>query len=82
MNWDKNMVERARTEGWRLVDTIDNGAAHVYALIARTQTSAFKTDQHATRYVIEQASNDSPLHRHALQLVMASKIKPKTKGKK
>lgn len=82
MNWDKLMTERARAEGWRLVDTIDNGAAHAYVMVARTQTSAFKTDQHAIRYVVEHASSGSPLHKHALQLVMASKIKPKAKGKK
>lgn len=79
MNWDHLMVESAAKEGWRLVDTIDNGTAHVYVVVARAARTQFKDDAAAVSYVIESAKQNSPLHRHALQLMAASRIRTKKK---
>lgn len=79
MNWDQLMIDRAADEGWRLADTIDNGTAHVYVVVARAARTQFKSDAAAAAFVIESAKQNSPLHKHALQLMAASRIRTKKK---
>lgn len=80
MNWDPLMIDKAKAEGWKLVTTIDNGATHPYLMVTR-HGGPFPSDLAAGAFVVSQAREGSALHRHALQLVAASRIRT-AKGKK
>jgi hypothetical protein len=82
MNWDKTMVERAAAEGWRLITIVDSGTTHPYLMIGRTEQSALPDDQRAGEHVVRMARANMPLHRHALQTVMQSRVRPPKKGSK
>jgi hypothetical protein len=75
MNWDKTMVDRAAAEGWRLVTIVDNGTTHPYLMIGRGEQSKFIDDRRAGEHVVHMARQISPLHQHALSLVMQSRVK-------
>ena len=82
MSWDNLMAENAAKEGWRLVTVVDSGSTHPYYMVARTAQSGHKDDRAAMGVVTAMAHRNSPLHKHALQLVMTSKMKPQPKAKR
>lgn len=71
------MQGKAQADGWRLVTVIDNGSAHPYLMVA--DAGKFSSDQVAGLHVLRNAQVADGLHRHALQIVMASRIKSKGK---
>lgn len=82
MNWDQTMVTCAANEGWQLTTIIDNGTTHPYYAITRSPQSGHASDGEAMRMVFEMAKRNSPLHKHALHLMTASRVKPQAKAKR
>ena len=62
-----------KTQGWRLVTTIDNGTAHPYWDIAGIGVP----DQQAKRFVLAQAKTGSKTHQQVMQLLLQSRTKAK-----
>lgn len=71
--WTDAAAAQARTEGWCLADTIDNGTTHVYSLITPAD-SRFKNSYQAAAFVVDRARAGSSMHQHALKLVAVSRF--------
>lgn len=80
MQWDPSLIDRAKAEGWKLVTTIDNGTTHPYLMVC-SHGGPFPNDLAAGAFVVSRAREGSALHRHALQLVAASRLRT-AKGKR
>ncbi len=79
MTWTEQQAQQAKTEGWRLADTIDNGTSQVYLMFATTSGN-FKDDIAAGLYVVRRARENSSFHQAALRAVMQSRMN--TKGRR
>lgn len=79
--WTDVAQHQARTEGWHLADTIDNGEVHVYLRISPAD-ARFKNSHEAAAHVVEQARRGGKLHQHALQVSAMSRVRPTARKKK
>lgn len=79
--WTDVAQHQARTEGWLLADTIDNGEVHVYLRISPAD-ARFKNSYEAAAHVVEQARRGGKLHQHALQVSAMSRVRPTARKKK
>lgn len=79
--WTDVAQFQARTEGWHLADTIDNGEVHVYLRISPVD-ARFKNTYEAAAHVVEQARRGGKLHQQALQVSTMSRVRPTVRKKK
>jgi len=73
-DWSEAEVVRARSEGWRLATTVDNGSTRPYLMIAAA-AGKILNDRDAQRLVIEQAKAGSVFHQSALKIMALSRLK-------
>lgn len=80
MAWTDEQQAQAKSEGWRLVETIDNGKTHPYLMVT-THGPRFATEHEAGIFVVRQARLHSSFHQHALRAITQSRVQP-TKSKR
>lgn len=79
MTWTAEHSKHAAADGWRLVETIDNGTKHPYLMVT-VQGGRFKNEHEAGIHVVRSARLNSGLHQAALRAIVQSRVQPtKTK---
>lgn len=84
LTWSNEDRAAARSEGWRLAETIDMGSKRPYLMVATAMTTkvlGFGTDQLATKYVTQQAQLGGALHQRALAISIRSRMPAQPKSK-
>ena len=82
MIWTPEYAKAAAAEGWRLVETIDNGTKHPYLMVS-VHGGRFRNEHEAGIHVVRSARLRSGLHQTALRAIVQSRVQPvKAKAKR
>ena len=73
-SWTAEDAARAKDEGWRMVDVVDNGSARPYVMIAGLGPLSDRT---ASTLVLDRAKQGSSFHVAALRFMLMSRLRPR-----